>query len=815
MKVLKFGGTSVGTVESLQIVKQIIEEQLEQDKLIVVVSALSGVTTQLVDCAGQASYGNKSYESTLAELEDRHLKVATQLIGIDSSEKQRAKIIEKFKKLKDLFQGVYFVKELSNKVKDAIVSFGEILSSYIIHEYLKSQGISNSLMDPKKVIVTDNNFGKANVDFETTNQNIVDYFQDATYPVIVPGFVSGNSKGVTTTLGRGGSDYTAAILAGALRVDALEIWTDVNGMMTADPRMVSTAHTIENITYQEAMELSHFGAKVIYPPSIQPVLGKKIPTYVKNTFDKDGSCTKISNVSTTNSEIIKGISSVKNITLLNLTGSGMVGIPSFSNRLFKALSEAKINVIMITQASSEHSICVGIDDTDVDAARQSIDQEFVYEMNTKKINALEIERNLAVVALVGEKMQHHVGVSGKMFESLGLNGINIKAIAQGSSERNITAVIDEHNLRKALNALHESFFLSRRKKLNIYMIGVGNVGGTLLDQIAKQHSYLLENEQIDLRIVGIANSKRMHFEVDGIDLENWKTTLFEKGVGMDADLFIKKIKSYNLINSIFIDNTANADIAGLYKDVLLNNISIVTPNKIACASSYENYKELKNITQEYNSRYLFETNVGAGLPIISTLSDLIKSGDKINKIQAVLSGSLNFIFNYFNADTKFAEIVKQAQVDGYTEPDPRIDLSGIDVMRKILILVRESGFKFELEEIDNETFIPEECMKTDSVEAFYKKISENEAHFQGIYAKASAENKRLKYVATFDKGKASVGLKEIPSDHPFYNLEGKDNIVLFYTNRYNEQPLVIKGAGAGAGVTASGIFADIMKIANS
>ncbi len=585
--------------------------------------------------------------------------------------------------------------------------------------------------------------------------------------------------------------------------------------MTADPRMVSTAHTIENITYQEAMELSHFGAKVIYPPSIQPVLGKKIPTYVKNTFDKDGSCTKISNVSTSNSEIIKGISSVKNITLLNLTGSGMVGIPSFSNRLFKALSEAKINVIMITQASSEHSICVGIDDADVDAAKQSIDQEFVYEMNTKKINALEIERNLAVVALVGEKMQHHVGVSGKMFESLGLNGINIKAIAQGSSERNITAVIDEHNLRKALNALHESFFLSRRKKLNIYMIGVGNVGGTLLDQIAKQHSYLLENEQIDLRIVGIANSKRMHFEVDGIDLENWKNTLFEKGVGMDAALFIKKIKSYNLINSIFIDNTANADIAGLYKDVLLNNISIVTPNKIACASSYENYKELKNITQEYNSRYLFETNVGAGLPIISTLSDLIKSGDKINKIQAVLSGSLNFIFNYFNADTKFADIVKQAQVDGYTEPDPRIDLSGVDVMRKILILVRESGFKFELEDIDNEAFIPEECMKTDSVEAFYKKISENEAHFQGIYAKASTENKRLKYVATFDKGKASVGLKEIPSDHPFYNLEGKDNIVLFYTNRYNEQPLVIKGAGAGAGVTASGIFADIMKIANS
>ncbi|MEQ9288139.1 MAG: bifunctional aspartate kinase/homoserine dehydrogenase I [Cyclobacteriaceae bacterium] len=815
MKVLKFGGTSVGSVESLQIVRQIIEEKLPHDKLVVVVSALSGVTSQLLDCANQASYGNKTYESILAELEERHLRVATQLIGKDSSEKQRAKIIDKFKKLRNLFQGVYFVKELSRRVKDSILSYGEILSSYIIHEYLKAQGISNALMNPRKVIITDSNFGKANVDFNVTNEKIIEYFEKSKNLVVVPGFVAGTAKGSTITLGRGGSDYTAAILAGALKVDALEIWTDVNGMMTADPRMVSTAHTIEYITYQEAMELSHFGAKVIYPPSIHPVLGKKIPTYVKNTFDKDGLCTRISTVSSNNSEIIKGISSVKNISLLNLTGSGMVGVPSFSNRLFKALSEAHINVIMITQASSEHSICVGINDCDVEAAEESINKEFVYEMSTKKINELEVEQNLAVVALVGEKMHHHVGVSGKMFESLGLNGINIKAIAQGSSERNITAVIDEHHLRKALNALHESFFLSRRKKLNLYMIGVGNVGGTLLDQIAAQHSYLLENEQIDLRVVGIANSKRMHFEMDGIDLENWKNTLMEKGVGMDNDLFMGKIKKFNLINSVFIDNTANADIAALYKDALLNNISIVTPNKIACASAYENYKELKNISQEYNSRYLFETNVGAGLPIISTLSDLIKSGDKINKIQAVLSGSLNFIFNYFNADTKFADIVKQAQVDGYTEPDPRIDLSGIDVMRKILILVRESGFKLELEDIKSEPFIPEDCMKTKSVDDFYKGIQENEAHFQKIFAKAAKAGKRLKYVATFDKGEASVGLQEIPSDHPFYNLEGKDNIVLFFTNRYSEQPLVIKGAGAGASVTASGIFADIMKIANS
>ncbi len=815
MKVLKFGGTSVGTSESLQQVKDIIAEQLNDDQLIVVVSALSGVTTQLLTCAQQASYGNKTYENILNELEDRHLRVVTSLIGKDSSEHQRGKVIEKFKKLKDLLKGVYFVKELSAKVKDSILSYGEILSSYVIHEYLKAQGVDSTLMDARKVIVTDTNYGKATVDFATTNKNIEAFVQEATFPVIVPGFVSGTPKGSTTTLGRGGSDYTAAIIAGALRVDALEIWTDVNGMMTADPRMVSTAHTIENITYQEAMELSHFGAKVIYPPSIHPVLGKKIPTFVKNTFDKDGPFTKISTVSANNPEIVKGISSVSNISLLNLTGSGMVGIPSFSNRLFKALSEAGINVIMITQASSEHSICVGIADADVDVAVASINKEFVYEMSTKKVNALEVEKSLAVVALVGEKMHHHVGVSGKMFESLGLNGINIKAIAQGSSERNITVVIDQHNLRKALNALHESFFLSRRKKLNLFMIGVGNVGGTLLNQIARQHKYLLENEQIDLRVVGIANSRRMHFEMDGIDLANWQNTLMEKGVGMDSELFIRKMKDYNLINSVFIDNTANADIAALYKDVLLKNISVVTPNKIACASSYQEYKSLKTISQEYNSRFLFETNVGAGLPIISTLSDLIKSGDKINKIQAVLSGSLNFIFNYFNADTQFADIVKQAQVDGYTEPNPRIDLSGIDVMRKILILVRESGYKIELDDIKNEGFIPQECMDVESVDDFYAQLKKHEDHFQSIYAKAADAGNRLKYVASYDGGTASVGLQEITPDHPFFNLEGKDNIVLFYTNRYSEQPLVIKGAGAGADVTASGIFADIMKIANS
>jgi aspartokinase/homoserine dehydrogenase 1 len=684
-------------------------------------------------------------------------------------------------------------------------------------DFLNDCGIATDLGDTRNMIKTDSNFNNAVVKFDLTNQNITTTINKSANLVVCAGFVSSNEDDVTTTLGRGGSDFTASILAAALSADVLEIWTDVSGMMTSDPRQVSSAHPIEKISYQEAMELSHFGAKVIYPPTIQPVLDKNIPIKIKNTFNPSDVGTTISAESNglASGQFVKGLSSVKNIALLNLSGSGMVGIPKFSFRLFKALSEAQVNVIIITQASSEHSICVGIDANEIAISKAAIEEEFQFELSLRKVDPLEVEEGLAIVALVGDKMRDHVGVSGQMFASLGENGVNIKAIAQGSSERNITVVIEERHLRKSLNVLHESFFLSEKKRINLFMVGIGNVGGTLIEQIAAQKEYLNQNEHVDLRIVGLANSKKMCFDQDGVNLADWKNDLLQHGEVMDTSKFIGKIEEMNMRNSVFVDNTANASIAGFYNEILGKSISVVTPNKIACASSYENYLQLKSTSREYKSKFYYETNVGAGLPIITTLNDLVKSGDKINKIEAVLSGSLNFIFNNFKTGVSFAEIVKQAGVEGYTEPDPKIDLSGVDVMRKILILIRESGVEIELEDIASASFIPQECMETKTNEAFYEQLEKHGDVFQEIVNKAEADGKRLKFVATYKDGKASVGLQSVGKEHPFYVLEGSDNIVLFYTNRYVNQPLVIKGAGAGAEVTAMGIFADIMRIANS
>ncbi|MDH5366428.1 MAG: bifunctional aspartate kinase/homoserine dehydrogenase I, partial [Cyclobacteriaceae bacterium] len=644
-------------------------------------------------------------------------------------------------------------------------------------------------------------------------EKIKNYFKEKTL-CVCPGFVASTIEGETTTLGRGGSDYTAAILAASLKSDKLEIWTDVSGMMTADPRLVSSAYAINNISYEEAMELSHFGAKVIYPPTIQPVLEAKIPIHIKNTFKKEDEGTVISNSGNGNGQIIKGLSSIRDIALFNLTGSGMVGIPNFSYRLFKALSTAEVNIILITQASSEHTICVGIASEDVTASKKAIKREFEFELTTHKLDPLEIEQNLAIVALVGSNMHEQVGVSGQLFSSLAQNGVNVKAIAQGSSEKNISVVIRDTEVKKALNSLHENFFLSKKKTVNVFIIGVGNVGGTLLSQILKQKSYLAKHHHIEVRIVALANSKKMYFNHEGINLETWEDTLLSKGSKMETHQFVSEMENLNLRNSIFIDNTANHDVASLYEDILKESISVVTPNKIACTESYDKYLSLKKTALRYHSRFLFETNVGAGLPVINTLSDLIKSGDEVLEIQAVLSGSLNFIFNNFNADVKFVDIVRQAQKEGYTEPDPRIDLSGVDVMRKLLILIRESGIEMELDDIKSKQFIPETCMKAPSVDAFFDAVAEEEATFQKMLKEANDEDKKMKYVASFKNGKASTGLQLVGSEHPFYNLEGKDNIVLFTTKRYPEQPLVIKGAGAGAEVTAMGVFADIIRIAH-
>jgi len=614
-------------------------------------------------------------------------------------------------------------------------------------------------------------------------------------------------------LGRGGSDYTAALIAGALKAAELQIWTDVSGMYTANPKLVKQARAIPQISYEEAMELSHFGAKVLYPPTIQPVLSKGIPIRIKNTFAPEDLGTLITKNNNTSGKTVRGISHVEAIALLSLEGSGMVGIPGISKRFFEELSLANISVVLITQASSEHSICVGIADTDVDAAIKVVEQAFAYEIAQGKIKPVVAEKELAIIALVGDHMKSHQGLSGKMFSTLGKNNVNIRAIAQGASERNISAVIRKEDVKKALNALHEEFFEAHIKQLNLFVMGVGNVGSKFLNQIKKQRSYLKKNLKLNVRVIGISNSRTMVFNEDGIPLSQWES-LLTSGSKANKTHFMDTVKQLNYRNSIFVDNTASEEISNTYASYLEQSISVVTCNKIACSSSYENYKHLKDLARVYNAPFLFETNVGAGLPIIDTLKNLVASGDKVLKIQAVLSGSLNFIFNNFNDTVSFHDIVKRAQEEGYTEPDPKIDLSGVDVMRKILILARESDHEMDMSAIENRAFLPKESLATKTNQSFFASLKKHEPTFQKMYSKAKAANSKLKYVAEFKEGKANVGLQHIPQDHDFYNLEGSDNIVLFYTERYPNQPMIIKGAGAGAEVTASGIFADVIRIGN-
>lgn len=816
MIVLKFGGTSVATSENLEKVQRIIAKQAEKQKLAVVVSALGGVTNKLQECADRAALGDSSYKDILIELEKRHLELCNEMLSVKNRSETLTQTKLLLNELEDICRGVYLLRELSPRSLDHLLSYGELISSRIITDYLKSTGLEAALFDSREFIKTNDRFGKAAVDYEVTYAEIQKKFKKNPQVAVCPGFIStSKTHNLITTLGRGGSDYTAALIAAALKADELQIWTDVSGMMTSDPRQVSNAHPIEHLSYEEAMELSHFGAKVIYPPTVQPVLDADIPVHIKNTFAPDENGTMISKTGAQNGQLVKGTSSIEEIALCTLTGSGMIAVPNISSRLFSSLSRQKVNVIMITQASSEHSITVGISLEDVERAKTAISEEFAYEIENRKINPLEVETDLSIIALVGSRMKKQVGVSAKLFDTLSHNGVNVRAIAQGSTELNISVVIAKKDLRKSLNSIHESFFLSDRKKLNLFMIGVGNVGKVFIEQVKAQQEYLSEKHHLKVFIAGLANSKKMYFNPEGIDLDKWQDMLQKEGQAMDRKKFLEEMKAMNLRNTVFIDSTASAEIAELYKEVLENSISIVTPNKIACSSDYKTYKELTDSALKYKSKFLFETNVGAGLPVISTLNDLIKSGDQIHKIQAVLSGTLNFIFNNYDGSKLFSEVVQDAKEAGFTEPDPRIDLSGVDVMRKILILARESGFELELDEINNNGFVPDECMETDSLDDFYTSLDEHEEVFQQLYKKAAAENKRLKYVATYENGKAATGLEAFSAEHPFYNLGGKDNIVLFYTNRYNEQPLVVKGAGAGAAVTASGIFADVMKIASA
>ena len=808
MKVIKFGGTSVATSKSLKNVFSIIENQKENT--IVVVSALGGITDLLHDFI--SSKGNSSVDY-LKEIEERHLEIIHGLSKVENQSSLLSFLKQQLNELESILEAVSTIDEITKKTISKVLSFGEILSSKIIFELLNQRGNDISYLDSREIIFTKYHNNNEIIDEEKTGISISNNIEliDSKL-IIMPGFIATDSNNEISNLGRGGSDYTASVMANYTNSEALEIWTDVSGVFSANPKIVKNSKAIESLSYKEAMELSFFGAKVIYFPTLQPLIEKSIPAYIKNTFDKDAIGTCISNKGENNEEsTIKGISHIEKISLINFEGSGMVGVPGFSKRFFGALSERGINVIMITQASSEFSICVAVKESDANNAKISIDKEFEYEISQRKINECQIENSLSNIAIVGDKMKSKKGVSGKLFSTLGNNNINIRAIAQGASERNISIIIDEKDNTKALNSLHEAFFENNCKNLHLFITGVGNVGSNLIRQISDQKKSLEESLGLKIKVMALSNSKKMLLSDTEIDLTDWESKLDSSNMKSDNDKFLDFSIKQNLRNSLFIDNTANSDITVNYNKYLKNGIGIVTCNKIACSSELEKYLDLKSLSRIHNAPFLYETNVGAALPIINTLNNLINSGDQITKIEAVLSGTLNYIFNTFNKENSFYEVVKKAVDLGYTEPDPKIDLCGIDVSRKILILARESGKKIEFSDVQNISFLPDESINTESKEEFLESIKNNDDHFNKMLDKALKNKSRLKYVASLIDGKASVSLKEINENHPFYNLQGSDNITVFHTDRYKESPLVVKGAGAGGEFTASGVFADIIK----
>ena len=805
MKVLKFGGTSVGSAENIRKVKRIVEGQ--NCDVIVVVSALGGITDKILAAARNASKGAGDFHSDLREIKTRHTEVIQSLFNGSGSIKL---IVDGLlDELEQILTGITLVGELTAKTLDRIAGIGERISSNIVARFIGAERFDSS-----EFIRTDSNFGKAAVDFTTSDKNIQDIFVGFKGIAVVPGFISKNAKGEFTTIGRGGSDYTAAIISAALNVDILEIWTDVNGFMTADPRIISKAYTIPELTYSEAMELSHFGAKVIYPPTILPVFKKRIPILIKNTFEPENPGTRISHqVENGSDRIIKGISSISGIALVTLQGIGMVGVTGISMRLFTALARENVNVILISQASSENSISIAIEENAVEIAQNAIQSDFEKEILNGQINKISIETDLSIVAIVGENMKHSTGIAGKLFSTIGKSGVNIIAIAQGASELNISWVVRNEDLRKTLNVVHESFFLSENIELNVFLMGIGTVGGNLLQQLQKQQEKLLKEKHLKIKLTGVANSRKMVFNRDGIDIANYKENLEKSDKTSSLQGFADEIKAMNIYNSVFVDCTASDLVATIYKDILRSNVSIVTANKAAASSDYKNYAEIKKIAKQKGVKFLFETNVGAGLPIINTLNDLVNSGDKILKIEAVLSGTLNYIFNTISAEIPLSKTIKMAKEEGYSEPDPRIDLSGVDVARKVLILARESGYPMEMDDIQINPFIPDSLFKG-SLDDFWKNISDLDSEFEQKRINLAAENKKWRFVARFENGIAEVGLLKVDPKHPFYDLEGSNNLVMYTTERYQQFPMLIKGYGAGASVTAAGVFADLIKVSN-
>ena len=806
---MKFGGTSVGSVNSMLNVKKIVESV--DDKVIVVVSALGGITDKLIKTSRMASEGDSGYEKEMKEIVNRHIEMVYTVIPAGQKRELLLDCVnELLNELKDIFQGIYLIRDLSPRTSATIVSYGERLSSIIVATLINGA----QWFDSRQFIKTEKKHNKNILDTELTNKLVCETFKEIPEVSLVPGFISSDkTTGEVTNLGRGGSDYTASILAAALNADVLEIWTDVDGFMTADPRVISSAYPINELSYVEAMELCNFGAKVVYPPTIYPVCHKNIPILVKNTFNPEAAGTIIKQDASDSSKAIKGISSINDTCLITMTGLGMVGVIGVNHRIFKTLAENGISVFLVSQASSENSTSIGVRNEDASLACEVLNEEFAKEIEMGEISPMKAESGLATVAIVGENMKHTPGIAGKLFGTLGRNGINVIACAQGASETNISFVVDGASLRKTLNVIHDSFFLSEYQVLNLFICGVGTVGSSLIEQIHGQQERLKSERGLYLKVVGIANGHKAIFSRNGVDLENFRQDLEEKGMASSPQVLHDEIIGMNIFNSVFVDCTANNDIAGLYKEFLSHNIAVVAANKIAASSDYENYAELKHIARQRGVKFLFETNVGAGLPVINTINDLINSGDKILKIEAVLSGTLNFIFNKISAKVPFSETVRLAKEDGYSEPDPRIDLSGKDVVRKLVILAREAGYRLNQEDVEKRLFIPNELFEG-TIEQFWKKLPSLDAGFEERRQVLEKEGKRWRFVARLENGRAEVRLEEVDHNHPFYELEGSNNIILITTERYNEYPMLIQGYGAGAGVTAAGVFADIMSIAN-
>jgi len=811
MKVMKFGGTSVGSAANIANVKKIISGVNEP--IVVVVSAFKSITDKLLTTSQLAAAGDYSYEREFREIVEQHVTVVCKL---DISESQREKLAVEVNKLLDelsnIFKGVFLINDLSPKTSDKIVSYGERLSTLII-----SYAFSDyEMLDVTQLIKTDCAFGKHTPDMELSNKLIRNAFENSSKKVLVAGFISTcKTTGEITNLGRGGSDYTAAIFASALDANILEIWSDVDGFMSADPKVINNAHVIESLTFTEATELCNFGAKVIYPPTIFPVYHKNIPIRIKNTFKPDAPGTYISHNGETRKSkaMIKGISSISDSCLITVQGLGMVGIIGVNFRIFRALAKNGISVFLVSQASSENSTSIGVRSADATLAVRVLEEEFEKEISLGSINRVLLETELATVAIVGENMKYTPGIAGKLFETLGKSGISVIACAQGASEVNISFVIKNKYLRKALNSIHDSFFLSEYKALNLFIVGIGTVGGNLIEQIRQQQPKLMKQYALKLNVVGIARGRKALFCREGINLDNYKTELDEKGIPSSPEILRDGIINMNIFNAVFVDCTASEPVSQIYGDLMSQNISVVTANKVAASSAYDNYIKLKNTARERNIKFLFETNVGAGLPIINTMNSLINSGDKIVKIEAVLSGTLNFIFNTISKDIPFSKAIYLAKESGYSEPDPRIDLSGMDVVRKLVILTREAGYQVEQADVEKNLFVPQEYFNG-TIEEFWANIRQLDSEFEERRKKLESEHKHLRFVAKYENGKCEVGLQEVGQNHPFYDLEGSNNIIQITTERYNEYPMIIKGYGAGASVTAAGVFSDIISIAN-